>query len=372
MASQGWALLDGAPLPSFLSGNDGFDGDGRGTILEEVRENIDTDTEIPFVVNVTQVPLQASLDADDWRGSDFVIDVDDMNIRGFSWERGEDDSQDDGITILSSVTSLMNLQQHQTPTSSCKDTTPRPEILAQSPYAPLSTDHALSISTTDSVFTAMMMINSAPRSTSERALQTTTGRAATQNPCSFFSCHDASSRSSLLSFSLPSSVPSNAYLSNMYAASSESQQPASYRDNGSDDEQSWVLVSSRCTFQDSVGEQELNMIPSRPFWYEALTTEHDWEVFRDQGQQILVALGVDCGNMSPDELLALLIQQEEEQLWSSNRDKNHLYQVCVQQHPYWPLVGWKFMEFAFVAASAAVASIGAYSLVRRRIVANAR
>jgi len=153
-----------------------------------------------------------------------------------------------GITILSSAPSNDTVNDEAA-------AAPAPVIFALSPATHrLSTEHALSLSTQESIYTDV-------RSISTRS--------------SFLSLH-------------PSSIPSSVISTNL-----------SLRQSDGHDGQVFLRVAN-------------NRLASQK-WYNHLENEQDWEVFCDQALQILVALGEPVE--SADMAVAQLIQREEEIFW---------------------------------------------------------
>jgi hypothetical protein len=93
---------------------------------------------------------------------------------------------------------------------------------------------------------------------------------------------------------------------------------------------------------------ELVAVQDPRIWYSTLSTDEDWDAFRDAALKILVALeDPELDNLlSPDELLARLIAAEEEMLWK-RQEKRGL-------HNNWLIMS----EVALALLTATAASVG--------------
>ena len=346
-------LLDGSPIVSSYCNS--LNGD---VVIEEEEEELPpedggVEDEIPSVI-VAPVPRNHETTTLSGRDSPFILEMDIMDER-----RTHLDDEGDGITIVSSAPSDLTSVpvEAQTvrvlataPTTPRMDTTTIMDYYALSPHPQFSTEHALSISTTDSqsVFTSYFRwgrgIPPVHDDDDDRSnSSTTTGSFVsphiTRQSCSFLSLNPYSLPSSVATnISLPSSVPSN------------------------DDDSSYVMVTSPP--HNGTGNTTLacgNRQCREQFWYEAMATEKDWESLRERALAILEALGEDMS--SPDALLAQLIQEEEARFWKQERGDQGNALLLSLKWPGWRLVG----DLALLAATAAVASMSFHSLARRRI-----
>ena len=319
MSFFGYDLLDGYSIANFVSDDEESFG-APPSLSSFAHTALQGDDD-----NVTRPPS--------------VIEANDLDDEvGTLGMASEEDSVSGGITILSSAsssspTSLVLMPRPSPPPSyvAAATTFAAPLDPHSGPLQHFSTDHALSISTTESVFTSA------------------------QNPAALLaSAMTHSSRGSLLSLH-PSSLSSSVVTDVSFPSERDSTLPSFCND--------WLILNHSDAVPehnyDNISNNNNQVLPDHPkSWYEALRTEEDWEALCDCAMQILTALGRQGSDtdMSPEEMLALLIQAEEQQFWKRQRGETSLWK-------------WRqsLIDLALVATAAAAASVGARVAMQRHL-----
>jgi hypothetical protein len=339
MSFLGFDLLGSVSISGFLSGDDEIS-QAEGTTITEATIAQEAAEGTGEALTLTTITTPGTVQ-NEVSSPPLIIEVN-LEERNFP----DEDSRDDGITIVSSAPSLSDdvVMWHHVAAAPTR----RQEIFAFSPHPQLSTEHALSISTRESVFTTntALWMNSAeqsPNSSTFLSLNPSSLASSVVTDMSFSAsrCSDddmsraaspPTSSPSLLTPSSPTSVSSSVALVPV-------------------DSHEWVLVS-RTNLPESHASKQI--------WYETILTEEDWRIFRERALTILAAVGVTSGQ-SPEKVLGLLIQQEEEEIWNKNKKSRCLWLAPFHRSLKWKLLG----ETAAVAAAAAFASMGIHMLVRR-------
>lgn len=318
MSFFGYDLLDGHSIANFVSDDEESLGDAPSLSSTSRTPNQGTTTND---IEVSSPPLMIEMNSHD--------DIDTLAM-------SDEDSVSGGVTILSSASSsspfdlaLMRMPHPSPPPVIAAATFPFMFPYYAGPQH-LSTDHALSISTTESLFAPTTQ--DPPAHIANSALDQSNSR---------------SSCLSLQAYSLASSCMTDISLPSV-EDSALSPPPGE-----------WVTVDHSDAIHVENKDIDQGNQAQPKSWYEALWTDEDWEGLADCALQVLTALSRERSEagMTPEEMLGLLIQAEEQQFWQQQQRGGILFSK------------WRrnMVDLALVIAAVATASVGARMALHRHL-----